>query len=96
MGFSVGETGASRFERFTRSGLCDRSDRKRVVGLVAGGSFHFSTKDVPYVRWSDWSLERLKAVTAQRRHLQTLETLKGARMYRCEAPAFLIPNSFES
>jgi SagB-type dehydrogenase family enzyme len=42
------------------------------------GSFHFSTKDAPYIDRSNWSLDRVKAVLPKTPQPKALKTLKGA------------------
>src|SRR5206468_4204738 len=42
------------------------------------GSFHFSTKDAPYIDRSNWSLDRVKAVLPKTPPPKTLKTLRGA------------------
>jgi SagB-type dehydrogenase family enzyme len=43
------------------------------------GSFHFSTKDVPYVDRSEWSLSRLKAIMPKTPQPTFVKTVKGAK-----------------
>jgi hypothetical protein len=42
------------------------------------GSFHFSTKDVPYVDRSNWSLDRLKALLPKTPQPKIFKTIKGS------------------
>jgi SagB-type dehydrogenase family enzyme len=42
------------------------------------GSFHFSTKDVPYVDRSEWSFDRLKAIMPKAPQPKFVKTVKGA------------------
>jgi len=41
------------------------------------GSFHFSTKDVPYVDRSEWSLDRLKSIMPKTPQPKFVKTVKG-------------------
>jgi SagB-type dehydrogenase family enzyme len=41
------------------------------------GSFHFSTKDVPYLDRSGWSLDRLKSIMPKTPQPRLVKTLKG-------------------
>jgi SagB-type dehydrogenase family enzyme len=41
------------------------------------GSFHFSTKDVPYVDRSEWSFDRLKAIMPKTPQPKFVKTVKG-------------------
>jgi len=43
------------------------------------GSFHFSTKDVPYVDRSNWSFDRLKPVLPKAPQPKIFKTIKGAK-----------------
>jgi SagB-type dehydrogenase family enzyme len=43
------------------------------------GSFHFSTKDVPYVDRSNWSLDRLKSFLPKAPQPKIFKTIKGAK-----------------
>jgi SagB-type dehydrogenase family enzyme len=43
------------------------------------GSFHFSTKDVPYVDRSEWSFDRLKPVLPKAPQPKIFKTIKGAK-----------------
>jgi SagB-type dehydrogenase family enzyme len=42
------------------------------------GSFHFSTKDVPYVDRSEWSFDRLKAIMPKTPQPRSVKTVKAA------------------
>jgi SagB-type dehydrogenase family enzyme len=42
------------------------------------GSFHFSSKDVPYVDRSNWSLDRLKALLPKTPQPKIFKTIKGS------------------
>ncbi len=55
------------------------------------GSFHFSTKDVPYVDRSNWSLDRLKLILPQAPQPKIFKTIKGAK--RTLLPKRIIPDS---
>jgi SagB-type dehydrogenase domain len=43
------------------------------------GSFHFSTKDTPYVDRSEWSLDRLKAIMPKTPQPKFIKTVNGAK-----------------
>ena len=49
------------------------------------GSFHFSTKDVPYVDRSGWSLDRLKSITPKTPQPKFVKTLRGVAKVRLPA-----------
>jgi SagB-type dehydrogenase family enzyme len=55
------------------------------------GSFHFSTKDAPYVDRSNWSLDRLKAIMPKTPQPRILKTVKGAK--KLALPARTSPDS---
>ena len=55
------------------------------------GSFHFSTKDVPYVDRSNWSLDRLKAVLPKTPRPKTFKSIKGAQ--KVPLPPCAFPDS---
>jgi SagB-type dehydrogenase family enzyme len=46
---------------------------------LPAGSFHFSTKDVPYVDRSNWSLDRLKSIMPKTPQPKIFKTIKGAK-----------------
>jgi SagB-type dehydrogenase family enzyme len=55
------------------------------------GSFHFLTKDAPYVDRSNWTLDRLKAVVPKTPQPKMLKTLKGAA--KLSLPRRVFPDS---
>jgi SagB-type dehydrogenase family enzyme len=55
------------------------------------GSFHFSTKDVPYVDRSNWSFDRLKSVLPKAPQPKIFKTIKGAK--KTLLPQRVIPDS---
>jgi SagB-type dehydrogenase family enzyme len=55
------------------------------------GSFHFSTKDAPYIDRSNWSLARLKAVLPKTPQPKILKTVKGAA--KISLPPRVVPDS---
>jgi SagB-type dehydrogenase family enzyme len=55
------------------------------------GSFHFSTKDAPYVDRSNWSLDRLKAVLPKTPQPKIFKSIKGAQ--KVPLPACAFPDS---
>jgi SagB-type dehydrogenase family enzyme len=55
------------------------------------GSFHFSTKDAPYVDRSNWSLDRLKAILPKTPQPKIFKTVNGAS--KVSLPACSFPDS---
>jgi SagB-type dehydrogenase family enzyme len=55
------------------------------------GSFHFSTKDTPYIDRSGWSLDRLKAVLPKTPQPKILKTVKGTT--KLSLPRRVVPDS---
>ena len=55
------------------------------------GSFHFSTKDVPYVDRSNWSLDQLKLILPKAPQPKIFKTIKSAK--RTLLPKRIIPDS---
>lgn len=55
------------------------------------GSFHFLTKDAPYVDRSNWSLARLKAVLPKTPQPKLFKTVKGAA--KVSLPRHVFPDS---
>jgi SagB-type dehydrogenase domain len=55
------------------------------------GSFHFSTKDAPYVDRSNWSLDRLKSVLPKTPQPQIFKTVKGTK--KTSLPQRICPDS---
>ncbi len=49
------------------------------------GSFHFSTKDVPYLDRSGWSLDRLKSIMPKTPQPKIVKTLRGVAKVRLPA-----------
>ena len=60
------------------------------------GSFHFSTKDVPYVDRSEWSLDRLKSIMPKTAQPKFVKAAKAAKKVPLPPAFFLIPSSFAS
>jgi len=50
------------------------------------GSFHFATKDVPYVDRSGWSLDRLKSIMPKMPQPEFVKTTRGAKRVPLPAP----------
>jgi len=55
------------------------------------GSFHFSTKDAPYVDRSGWSLDRLKSIMPKTPQPKIFKTVKGAK--KTPLPQRIFPDS---
>jgi SagB-type dehydrogenase family enzyme len=55
------------------------------------GSFHFSTKDAPYVDRSNWSLDRLKSIMPKTPQPKIIKGAKGVK--KVPLPARTFPNS---
>jgi SagB-type dehydrogenase family enzyme len=55
------------------------------------GSFHFSTKDVPYVDRSGWSFHRLKAIMPKTPQPKIIKTVKGVN--KMSLPTRTFPDS---
>jgi SagB-type dehydrogenase family enzyme len=53
------------------------------------GSFHFSTKDVPYVDRSEWSLDRLKSIMPKTAQPKFVKAAKAAKKVPLPARTFL-------
>lgn len=51
---------------------------KEWSNWLTAGSFHFSTKDAPYVDRSEWTLDRLKAIMPKTPQPKFVKTVKGA------------------
>jgi SagB-type dehydrogenase family enzyme len=51
------------------------------------GSFHFSTKDVPYLDRSEWSLDRLKLIMPKTPQPRFIKTVRGVAKVRLPARA---------
>jgi SagB-type dehydrogenase family enzyme len=52
------------------------------------GSFHFSTKDVPYVDRSSWSVDRLKSIMPKTPQPKFIKTIKGEKKIVLPARTF--------
>ena len=64
---------------------------KEWSGWLPQGSFHFSTKDVPYVDRSNWSFDRLKFVLPKAPQPKIFKTIKGAK--KTLLPQRIVPDS---
>jgi len=61
---------------------------KEWSGWLPEGSFHFSTKDVPYVDRSSWSVDRLKSIIPKTSQPTFIKTIKGAKKIVLPARTF--------
>ena len=61
---------------------------KEWSGWLPEGSFHFSTKDVPYVDRSSWSVDRLKSIIPKTPQPTFIKTIKGAKKIVLPARTF--------
>ena len=64
---------------------------KQWSAWLPQASFHFSTKDTPYVDRSSWSLDRLKAVLPKTPQPKILKSVKGAA--KVSLPRRVFPDS---
>ena len=67
----------------------DRRLAKEWSAWLPEGSFHFSTKDPPYVDFSNWSVARLKSILPKTQAPKIFKTVKGAvkrLLPACAAP----------
>jgi SagB-type dehydrogenase family enzyme len=64
---------------------------KEWSNWLPDGSFHFSTKDAPYVDRSNWSLDRLKSVMPKTPQPKIFKTVKGTK--KTALPQRVFPDS---
>jgi SagB-type dehydrogenase family enzyme len=64
---------------------------KEWSNWLPDGSFHFSTKDAPYVDRSNWSLDRLKSVLPKTPQPKIFKSIKGAQ--KVPLPPCAFPDS---
>jgi len=64
---------------------------KEWSNWLPDGSFHFSTKDTPYVDRSNWSLDRLKSVMPKTPQPKIFKTVKGTK--KTALPQRVFPDS---
>ena len=69
----------------------DTRSAKGWSAWLPEGSFHFSTKDAPYVDRSSWSLDKLKAAMPKTPQPRILKTVKEAA--KVSLPRCVFPNS---
>jgi SagB-type dehydrogenase family enzyme len=78
-----------------RKGSGEAEDDSRLAkewsAWLPEGSFHFSTKDVPYVDRSNWSFDRLKSVLPKAPQPKIFKTIKGAK--KTLLPQRIVPDS---
>jgi SagB-type dehydrogenase family enzyme len=55
------------------------------------GSFHFSTKDVPYIDFSTWSVDRLKSIFPKTQAPKIFKTVRGTQ--KVSLPTRTLPDS---
>jgi SagB-type dehydrogenase family enzyme len=66
----------------------DTTIAKEWSDWLLAGSFHFATKDAPYIDRSRWSLNRLKAIMPKMPQPRIFKTLKGAMKVSLPRRAF--------